>query len=97
MDTCKYVVIDTPEGGTAAFIFPPFISHSNFVRNWCPYEGSSKIISSRGFRDLVVSAGFVRMQDGKLSAYGESQSLKLKSSPQDDIYLNRLLSNEDRP
>lgn len=96
MDTCKYVVIDTPEGGLAAFIFPPFITHDQFVRNWCPYEGASKRTDSKGFQDLVLSAGFVgRRDDGSLYAYGESHSLKLHANPtQDDRLLNRLIGND---
>lgn len=95
MDSCKYVVIDTPEGGMAAFVFPPFISHLDFVRNWVPYEGHTKAVTSEGFKDLVLSAGFVRMQDGKPRAYGESESLKLKADPERDSSLLQRLFPSD--
>lgn len=93
MDTCKYVVIDTPEGGAAAFIFPAFIPHDVFVRSWCPYDGATKRTDSKGFQDLVLSAGFVgRREDGTLYAYGDSHSLKLHANPaRDDVLLSRLL------
>lgn len=77
MDTAKYIVIHTEEGPTAAFIFPPFVSHAVFART---------------LGREVISAGFVRRcESGKIVGYGESESLKKKWRPQDDLLLQRLL------
>lgn len=38
-----------------------------------------------------VSAGFVDLTCGEVSAYGDSESLSIESRPQDSIIINKLL------
>jgi len=85
MDTCKYIVIDTAEGGPAAFMFPPFIQHVDFTRCLGFRRGDASLLS----------AGFVKTTKSGLVAYGDSESLKLKADPErDNRLLNRLLPQE---
>lgn len=69
-----------------ALLFPPFINHSDFVRQLgCKKED-------------VLSAGFVTFskRDGKINAscYGKSDSLSKEANPKrDDELVTRLLRN----
>lgn len=82
MDNCKYIVADTPQGGNAMFLFPPFITHVQFAR-------------ALHLTDDVVSAGFVGVDcHGKLYVYGESETLKKKSDAGDVVYLKRMFPEE---
>ena len=72
----KYVILD---GYLCElpFIFHNSISHDNFAQ----------ALSHLG---KPVSAGFVDVVDGEVSAHGKSYSLKLGSRPQDSDIIHRL-------
>jgi hypothetical protein len=74
----KYVILDGYLN-ELPILFPPEISH----------DMMSKWLSGMG---PVVSAGFVDLVDGQISAHGESQSLGLKSRPQDSTIIESLMS-----
>lgn len=70
---------------------------------WCPMVFADEVCHKdaamgrgRGFRLLLVSAGFVRRHPTKnyMVAYGESESLKLSSRPATDSVLLSLFLQE---
>ena len=82
MSDMKYMVLDTPESGPAAFIFPNTIADRDMAR------------SQRG--SWVLGAGFfyidVRGGDFSVVAYGRSESLNVDSRIGDSGLLKRLLT-----
>ncbi len=68
----KYVVLITEEGETP-IIFPKELFHDEVAN----------AVENRG----VVSAGFVRLSDGKIKCYGESLGLELSSRGEGDTSL----------
>lgn len=77
MNNTKYVVLDYM-GFDTMFIFPAFVTHSYFVREFANVK--------------VVSAGFLEIRDGKVKAFGESVSLNVKSHPRDSRIAEKVLN-----
>lgn len=61
----KYIIIQIKEGETP-ILFPKYLFHD--------------IVAEKFGKDIkVISAGKVKLADGKLECYGESTGLKIKS------------------
>ena len=75
MDKFKYIVFD--EDGLPEFgiIFPSYIQHDRMAR----------MIGAK-----PITAGFVKIQSGKIVCFGSSISLKLMSDPEDNFYFKDL-------
>lgn len=70
----KYLVVKEPEfGNEVAIIFPPTVTH--------------KVMGMNRRCGEVLSAGFFHITDTGCQAYGESESLKMRSSPERDSRL----------
>ena len=74
----KYVVIEYPEKGECIIIFPDMLVHKDIGRN------------NAHMGCKIISAGFVTLRDGEIICHGESESLKLKSRPEDTDLANRM-------
>lgn len=72
-DDPKYVVFDSDLAGMYAVIFPPVASHADVGRNLR--------------LGTPLSAGFFSIAEDGAMAYGESESLKLKSDQKRDSRL----------
>lgn len=75
-DDFKYIVFDSAETGLKAIIFPAVIAHA--------------LMGMHRRLGTPVSAGFAYITQGEVpraQAYGESESLKLKSVPERDSKL----------
>lgn len=71
----KYIVV-AHEGLELPILFPNVITH---IKMWSLVKVGN---------DTVVSAGFVRqVLDGEIRAHGESESIGIKSRPQEDSEL----------
>ena len=72
----KYVIVEAGAMGTrSAILFPDWVGHDEVVKNF----GA----------DVFFGAGFCSMNmDGKLSVYGNSQSLKVSAKEQDAKIIN---------
>ena len=77
----KYIIIKGPIT-SMPILFPSLISH----------DVMAKQVKHIG---EPLSAGFVDLMDGRLSAYSKSSSLELKSRPEDSEIINRFLEEED--
>lgn len=72
----KYVVIRYNLTGETIYVFPEHVTHRIFAQY------------NAGMGDKIVSAGFVAMEnDGLLMCYGESESIGIKSRPEEDSVL----------
>lgn len=70
----KYIIVRDRDEKESAIVFPDRIVHREVAR----------IHSASGTR--VVSAGFCQIVD-QVAAWGESESLKIKSRPEDTAIL----------
>ena len=70
----KYIIVRDREEKESAIVFPDRIIHREVAR----------IHSASGTR--VVSAGFCQIGD-HVAAWGESESLRIKSRPEDSVIL----------
>lgn len=62
-------------------IFPKQINHDLMVNTL-----------KKTFKDLVIiSAGFVSIEDNVLITYGESHSLNISSRPEDKFFINKVI------
>jgi len=68
----KYIVVEVP-GGEALVVFSRDFFHAYIAERFAPAR--------------VVSAGFVRMADGRPECYGGSSSLKISSRGERDTAL----------
>lgn len=81
----KYIVTKTEDGKKEIFIFPRSINHDDFAEVLSHVKRYTGLIFG-GREDWVreyrepVSAGFI---DEDFNCYGESESLGLKSDPED--------------
>ena len=72
----KYIILQSPSGLEIPVLFPDFIGH-NDIKNTIEFSD-------------VVSAGFCKPDcEGKISTWGESTTLKLKSEVRDRSLINR--------
>jgi hypothetical protein len=72
----KYICIDYPIKGEAIIIFPEMLVHKDVARNNA-HAGCK-----------IISAGFVTFVDaGHFICHGESESLGIKSRPEQDSEL----------
>ena len=78
----KYVVVQTEEQGEQLFIFPKNIDHDRFAEVLSNIRLGSGYNWERIYRE-PISAGFT---DGT-KCYGYSESLSLKSRPEDTALL----------
>lgn len=72
----KYILFEI-DGLESPVIFPPWIQHDQ-VRSKFMYAG-------------VLSAGFVKIENGKVVCFGKSTSLNIQSNPKDAIYFQDLI------
>lgn len=77
MRKMKYIILDG-QLNDLPFLFPPEISH----------EQMALMIEHLG---PAISAGFVDLVDGEVSAWGESESLELGSRPVDSEIIARYM------
>ena len=73
----KYIIVEDPEFGPLPYIFPNIITHFDFART------IGEVVISAGFCDITTK--------GTWNAYGHSESLHLKSRPEDSEILTRFL------
>ena len=76
--TTKYIVIDYPEKGEAIIIFPEMLVHRHVARD------------NAHMGCKTISAGFVTLRDGEFICHGKSESLGIKSRPEDADLVNRM-------
>lgn len=82
MERTKYVIFDWPGLGAIPILFPSQIAHSEIVNM---VQGKSPGIGT-------ISAGWVSPE---LDCYGHSQSLGLKSIPEEDAKWIKLMFKKD--
>lgn len=71
----KYIIV-LRKGLELPFLFPSIVNH---IDMW---------VDVQKMNDKVISAGFVRMSlDGKIQAFGESESIGIKGRPEEDSAL----------
>lgn len=83
----KYVLFEDPSGIRFPIVIPNHIDHSLFVRALEQTHPGIK----------PVSAGFMSIafldDENKVSAWGSSVTLKLSPQPDDNIWLQKLVSD----
>lgn len=73
----KYVVVrDEDNHGVRSIVFPKDLTHAEVAFRFRRME-------------RVISAGFCYLKDGKWNTHGESESLEVKSHPNDYMVLNQ--------
>jgi hypothetical protein len=86
----KYVMFESPVEGIFPIVFPIAIDHNLFVQGMrATYPGI--VPTSAGF----CSIGTDDAEKPKVFVWGESVGLKLKSQPDDAIFLEKLLIKRD--
>ena len=75
MGNMKYIIVEDHTGNYAPYIFPAWVKHADFARK-LSYMA-------------LISAGFVKIVDGKISTYGGSVSLNVKSSKKDEEIISK--------
>jgi hypothetical protein len=83
----KYIKTSGENAKLEIFVFPRSIHHDAMMQELDRIKNQT-YGNWRRVRRLAVSAGFV---DSKLNCFGESESLKLKSSPEDTELLKKQL------
>ena len=83
MKEFKYIVMRDENDKKEIFIFPKTVNHDCMAQQLCNIKNQTWGNWERVHR-IPVSAGFT---DGK-TCYGESETLRLKSSPEDNQLLN---------
>jgi hypothetical protein len=80
--------------GMKYIIFKGFVCEHPLI--FSPLESHYVMAEVLKYMGTPVSAGFLTydMDDGDLSAHGESTSLKIKSRPQDTEIIERFLSGQ---
>lgn len=77
----KYIMFETTEGRHMPFLFPEDLVHANVARVM-----AQLILRDTNQLAAPSTAGFVAIGNGT-QAFGESETLKLKSSPADSAYI----------
>lgn len=75
----KYIIFETLNGLRVPIIFPDFIDHSD-IRNQCPM-----------YKPLSAGRIHYNNDETTLICTGESTTLRLKSLPEDEEFINRCL------